>query len=65
VFSEYFSEWVTARIGRVLEWHSRGLRFDPDRIHQKTKSLILSGFLFFGAGSNLSAAVDEESAAEN
>ena len=25
--------------GRALEWHSRGRRFDPDRLHQKINNL--------------------------
>ena len=25
--------------GRALEWHSRGHRFDPDRLHQKRQAL--------------------------
>ena len=25
----------TRLLGRALEWHSRGHRFDPDRLHQK------------------------------
>ncbi len=28
-------------VGRVLEWHSRGRRFDPDRLHQE-KSLEIT-----------------------
>ena len=35
--------------GRALEWHSRGHRFDPDRLHQKSTEngmfLVLFSFL--------------------
>ena len=27
--------WGRSSAGRALEWHSRGHRFDPDRLHQK------------------------------
>src|SRR6266850_7308006 len=27
--------WGRSSAGRALEWHSRGRRFDPDRLHQK------------------------------
>ena len=26
--------WGRSSVGRALEWHSRGRRFDPDRLHQ-------------------------------
>src|SRR4029434_916941 len=26
--------WGRSSAGRALEWHSRGRRFDPDRLHQ-------------------------------
>ena len=29
--------YVTAWLGRALEWHSRGQRFDPDYLHQKVR----------------------------
>ncbi len=25
--------WGRSSVGRALEWHSRGRRFDPDRLH--------------------------------
>ena len=28
------SVWGRSSVGRALEWHSRGRRFDPDRLHQ-------------------------------
>ena len=27
--------WGRSSPGRALEWHSRGSRFDPDRLHQE------------------------------
>jgi hypothetical protein len=27
--------WGRSSAGRALEWHSRGRRFDPDRLHQR------------------------------
>ena len=42
---------VTARLGRALEWHSRGQRFDPAYLHQKLakvrKTLKSSDFKVF------------------
>src|SRR3989304_7811919 len=26
--------WGCSSVGRALEWHSRGRRFDPDQLHQ-------------------------------
>ena len=31
--------WGRSSAGRALEWHSRGRRFDPDRLHQKINNL--------------------------
>ena len=31
-------------LGRALEWHSRGQRFDPAYLHQKTPQLVLRCF---------------------
>jgi|WetSurSiteA1Bulk_404760.scaffolds.fasta_scaffold02961_5 putative endonuclease len=28
------SSWGCSSVGRALEWHSRGRRFDPDQLHQ-------------------------------
>src|SRR5687768_9618614 len=28
------ASWGCSSIGRALEWHSRGRRFDPDQLHQ-------------------------------
>ena len=33
------NKWGRSSRGRALEWHSRGSRFDPDRLHQ-IKDLI-------------------------
>ena len=33
--------------GRALEWHSRGHRFDPDRLHQSLKALFIAVFRLF------------------
>ena len=30
-------QWGCSSVGRALEWHSRGRRFDPDHLHQKQK----------------------------
>ena len=32
--------WGRSSAGRALEWHSRGHRFDPDRLHQREESSI-------------------------
>ena len=39
--------WGYSSVGRALEWHSRGRRFDPDYLHQKSSELFknVSGFL--------------------
>ena len=40
-------------LGRALEWHSRGSRFDPDHLHQRrvaaddTRTPLLRGALVF------------------
>ena len=46
--------WGRSSSGRALEWHSRGSRFDPDRLHHnntkkmlKTRILIDYGFSAF------------------
>jgi hypothetical protein len=31
--------WGRSSAGRALEWHSRGRRFDPDRLHQTINNL--------------------------
>ena len=36
---------VTAWLGRALEWHSRGQRFDPAYLHQKTYNASCGSFL--------------------
>ncbi len=38
---------VHACIGRALEWHSRGQRFDPAYLHQKETVIQKDGCLFF------------------
>ena len=42
---------VTVSLGRALEWHSRGQRFDPAYLHQWRKPMeasdILSGAFLF------------------
>ena len=39
--------WGCSSLGRALEWHSRGSRFDPDHLHQKksTTSVVLFCFI--------------------
>ena len=39
--------------GRALEWHSRGHRFDPDRLHQKSRFRKRMGFYFLLLHSSL------------
>ena len=35
-------------IGRALEWHSRGQRFDPAYLHQeKIRNLMIADFFLF------------------
>ncbi len=33
-------QWGRSSVGRALEWHSRGQRFDPARLHQIKRALI-------------------------
>ena len=47
--------WGCSSLGRALEWHSRGSRFDPDHLHQEksTTSVVLFCFVrqtVFSAG---------------
>ena len=35
------SVWGCSSVGRALEWHSRGRRFDPDQLHQNNQGLNL------------------------
>src|SRR5262249_50031563 len=37
--SPFPPSWGRSSAGRALEWHSRGRRFDPDRLHQKINNL--------------------------
>ena len=30
--------WGCSSVGRALEWHSRGRRFDPDQLHKDTNT---------------------------
>ncbi len=39
--------YVTALIGRALEWHSRGQRFDPAYLHQNERTSERVSVLFF------------------
>ena len=39
--------WGCSSLGRALEWHSRGSRFDPDHLHHKSPVLTLVGAGFF------------------
>ena len=41
------STWGYSSVGRALEWHSRGRRFDPDYLHHESADFI-SGFRIFG-----------------
>ena len=34
------NRWGRSSVGRALEWHSRGRRFDPDRLHQDPPNTI-------------------------
>ncbi len=44
------SSWGRSSPGRALEWHSRGSRFDPDRLHQKSlNTSCVQTFLFLNA----------------
>ncbi len=38
---------VTVWVGRALEWHSRGQRFDPAYLHQKSSKILGFQKLFF------------------
>ena len=38
--------WGYSSVGRALEWHSRGRRFDPDYLHHESADFI-SGFRIF------------------
>ena len=42
--------WGYSSAGRALEWHSRGQRFDPAYLHQKTLDFVRNRvfFLLFG-----------------
>ena len=44
-----YSPWGCSSLGRALEWHSRGSRFDPDHLHHidPVLTLVGTGFLFF------------------
>jgi hypothetical protein len=35
----FFSVWGCSSVGRALEWHSRGRRFDPDQLHWQNQIL--------------------------
>lgn len=37
--------WGYSSAGRALEWHSRGQRFDPAYLHQKSRSLAVLAIL--------------------
>ncbi len=34
--------WARGAVGSAREWHSRGRRFDPDRVHSKSESKLKS-----------------------
>ena len=34
----YISPWGYSSVGRALEWHSRGRRFDPDYLHHEKRT---------------------------
>ena len=36
--------WGCSSLGRALEWHSRGSRFDPDHLHQEKKHDVSRAF---------------------
>src|SRR6202035_5177857 len=41
-FSPPMSLWGHSSVGRALEWHSRGRRFDSDWLHQTLETFYLS-----------------------
>ena len=42
--------WGCSSLGRALEWHSRGSRFDPDHLHQEKKHDVSRAFCFIRQG---------------
>ncbi len=43
--------WGRSSPGRALEWHSRGSRFDPDRLHLKDRFFFETVFSFYNKSS--------------
>ena len=39
--------WGRSSAGRALEWHSRGHRFDPDRLHQMAEERVFRFSVIF------------------
>src|SRR5262249_5713408 len=40
--SPFPPSWGRSSAGRALEWHSRGRRFDPDRLHQYSQWFMVN-----------------------